>query len=38
VEVVKVLPTVDEPAVLDLEDDAAVDVQVLAVSLAAVRP
>jgi hypothetical protein len=33
VEVIEVLPTVDDPAVLDLKDDAAVDVQVLAVSL-----
>ena len=30
------LPTVDDPAVLELEDEAAVDIQVLAVSFSAV--
>jgi hypothetical protein len=36
VEVAKVLSTVGHPAVLELEDEAAVDIEVLAVSLAAV--
>jgi hypothetical protein len=36
VEVVKVLPTVSDPAILDLEDEATVNVQALAVSLRAV--
>src|SRR5207248_5378600 len=33
VEVVKVLPTVSNPAVLELEDNAVANIQVLAVSL-----
>ena len=36
VEVVKVFPTVDNPALLELEDDAAANVQVLAIPLRAV--
>src|ERR1035441_8709057 len=36
VEIIKVLPTVGNPAVLDLEDDPAANVQVLAVPLSAV--
>ena len=36
VEVEKVLPTVNNPAVLELEDDAAANIQVLAVPLRAV--
>jgi hypothetical protein len=35
VEVVKVLPTVSNPAVLELEDDAVANIQMLAVSLRA---
>jgi hypothetical protein len=37
VEVVKVLPTLGYPAILELEDDATVNFQVLAVSLPAVN-
>jgi len=36
VEVVKVLPTVSNPAVLELKDDAAINIQALAASLRAV--
>jgi len=36
VDVVEVLPAVDHPAVLELEDEAAADVQPLAVSLGGV--
>src|SRR3990172_6896288 len=36
VEVVKVLPTVDNPAVLELEDDAAANIQAIAAPLCAV--
>jgi hypothetical protein len=33
VEVVKVLPAVDDPAVLQLEDDRVADIQVLSVAI-----